>query len=320
MAKNAVVTTEETKALTTYKPAPTFDIIAKAQEALGEVEVYEYSEDAGAGLENISMDERRLPIIRILDPKSPQCKPASAGGIAGAKGGTIFNSSTNEIYEGEKGIYAVFAAREMSYIEYIKRNEDGSGGGFVGIHEPGEPFVKEMVAAQGKFKKYQSNGADGIAHETVQTNSFYGIFAEDLSFQRSFRGVVPFQSMQMKKATTLIEITDNAKYPMKYKDGSIGPQTAPLYAHVFHLTTVYEQRGQQSWYGWKITFADPSQDYKGSRIGSKSTIYLQAKEFNEMFMKGEVKPDFVKDAASGADTSGELAQGGGDVKDKDIPF
>lgn len=328
-SKGEVVVQKETALPVAAKPVT--DIVIRAQEKFGDMEIMDGGEYAGAGLQNIRKEERRLPILRILDPKSPQCKPVAAGGVPGAKGGSIFNSSTGEVYDGEKGLYCVWVSRELSYIEYIKRDDDGGGGGFIAVHEPDEPFVQQMLAKQGKFKKLQSNGEDGQPHETVQTTSIYGVFSDDLSFMAPFKGVVPFQSMQLKKAGQLIDRCDNFKYIMRRPDGSVGPSTPAMWQHCFHITTRYEERGKQSWFGWVIKLA--GKDDKGielpfreSRIDSRSELFKDAAKYNESIEKGDVAPDFAKDVGDAGDAQERQDDNatGTDSRlpkdNKDIPF
>jgi len=55
--------------------------------------------DAFSGLENISQDDLATPRLKVLMQLSPELED-----LEGAKAGMIFNTVTNELYDGTKGI------------------------------------------------------------------------------------------------------------------------------------------------------------------------------------------------------------------------
>lgn len=294
---------------------------ALVEQQLGNTDVtlYDYADDAGAGMENVTMDERKVPFLRALDPKSPQCKPVSAGGLPGAKGGAILNTSTNQVYDGEAGFDFIPCYREQKYIEYIRREEDGSGGGFVGVHEADEPMVIAHRAYYGKFGKMPMLSDEELAacirdpkrepiplldeknkvHELVQTFSLYGIVK--LNDGTVFRAIVSFSSTQIPKYQGFIDRYDSIRY------NNIKP---PLWAHWLHITTKYESKGSFSWFGWIVTFreknADGTDDQMASRLSAakdaegqyKDPFYAMGKEFHAMVTSGDAKVDYATAAGT----------------------
>jgi hypothetical protein len=264
-----------------------------ARETGQEVAVYDPGEDAGLGMQNVTMDERRIPFLRILDPKSPQCKPPNAGGIPGARGGSMFNTSTGQVYDGEKGVFFVPTSRDHKFVEYITRNEDGSGGGFVGVHEPDEPLVLQLRAQHGRFGKLPVPNTTP-PQELVETFSLYGIVITPDGEQ--FRCIVGFSSTQIKKYTGFIDRYDNIQY-----DGPNGRIKPALWAHRWHLKTTYEQKGGNSWYGWVITLAEKNPDGSEappikSRLSLKDPLYIAGKDFYNLIVAGAAKADYAKQA------------------------
>src|SRR5512139_3273687 len=298
---------ETTMAKVAKKDEETTEIVSVAQTA-GEVELYDAGEDAGLGMEDISLDERRLPFLRVLDPKSPQCKPVNQGGLPGAKGGAILNTSTNQVYDGEAGGEFIPSYRDQKFVEYIKRNEDGSGGGFVGVHEPDEPMVGRLRAKHGKFGKLPMGVTpDGKALELVQSFYLYGTFYP-ANGDDSFRCIVGFASTQIKKYQGFIDLVDNIKYPARLANGEIGRVKPPLWAHRFRLTTTYESKGGFSWYGWVIRFAEETDDMPDrlkSRMSKNDERYIAAKDFYSLIKEGLVKPDYEKAASGEEETTGD---------------
>lgn len=300
--------------------------LTEAQKA--ELELYDPGEDAGAGMEDITMDERRIPFLRILDPKSPQCRPAAQGGVPGARGGSLFNTSTQQVYDGEIGGEFIPSHRDQKFVEYIKRNEDGSGGGFVGIMEPDAPTVLELRARHGKFGKLPM-GIDpqGKAHELVQTFYLYGTFYPPND--DPFRCMVGFASTQIKKYTGFVERTDAWRYDAM-RDGKIVRIKPPIWAHRWHLSTQYESKGTNSWYGYVLTLAEKNPDgtesRQKSRMPTSDPRYIAAREFYELVKAGTLKADYQA-GASNIDPADE-GDGGGqhdsrrpvDPNQHEIPF
>lgn len=292
-------------------------VVAQAlvEQQARELELYDPGEDAGAGMENVSMDERKLPFLRILDPKSPQCKPPSQGGLPGARGGALLNTSTEQVYDGEIGGEFVASYRDQKYVEYIKRNEDGSGGGFVGVMEPDAPRVLELRAKYGKFGKLPM-GVDpqGKVHELAQSFYLYGTFyppEED-----PFRCILGFASTQIKKYQTFIERSDAFRYPSKSAGGAIIMVQPPIWMHRWRLQTVYESKGTFSWYGYKLSLAEKNEDGSEadktrSRMSLKDPRYVAAKEFYQLIKDGIVKADYQAGAADDPATETTGGQGGG---------
>src|SRR6266550_5782372 len=122
------------------------------KKASTDLAVIDYGDDEGLGLENVDVNELRVPILRMLQALSPQCKPVSPGGTDGAKPGMILNTSTGEVMEGEAGFEFIPVMRDHNYVEYVPRE---SGGGFVAIRPVDDEEVLMLRAEQGRFGKLQ---------------------------------------------------------------------------------------------------------------------------------------------------------------------
>jgi len=314
MAKNNEKTPAAAPAAEEPKTAVAVQEQATGNTALAE---YDYGNDAGAGMENVGKDEFKIPLLRILDPKSPQVKPVANGGIPGAKAGDIFNTGTNEVYDGlTKGMIFVPCARDHKFIEFIKKNDDGSGGGFVGIREPDDNLVLMLREKHGKFGKLPVPDTD---HELSETFSLAviaipvlepAVAGKEAVFGQAFKAIIAFSSTQIKKYQSFIgrvmgiqyQVSDN---PPKF----VNP---PLWAHRWHVKTQYEQKGQLSWYGWVLTLAEKNPDGSEaptikSRLSTKDPLYIAGKDFYNLVNEGKTKVDYTKaDAAPAGDPGGEI--------------
>lgn len=245
-----------------------------AKPAGQDVAVYDPGADAGAGMEDVTKDEYAIPFVRILDAKSPQCKPVNQGGLPGAKGGSVINMSTNEVFDGEKGIEFIPVHRDHHFVEWIKRNDDGSGGGFIGIRSVDDPLVIKLRAEHGQFGKLPTS--DG--HELVEAYYLYGLLVQD---GMGVPCVIGFSSTQIKKYRNFITRVMNIQY-----QGPGGLVRPPMWAHFWHFTTVYEQKGQNSWYGWRINLKE--EPPIKSRLKLNEPLYIQAREFYSSIKAGKV--------------------------------
>lgn len=238
-----------------------------------EVAVYDPGTDAGAGLEDVGRDEYAIPFLTVLDPKSRFVKPAAAGGIPGANAGALFNTSTNEIFDGEIGIDFIPVHRDHHFVEWIPKNEDGSGGGFVGIRSPDDPLALELQAKHGKFGKLPTS--DG--HELAETFYLYGLVVAD---GVGTPVVIGFSSTQIKKYRNFMTRAMGIKY-----QGPSGMIVPALWAHVWRFGSMWEKKGKAyEGFGWRIALKkEPSIE---SRLKISDPLYVQARGLYEVIKSG----------------------------------
>ena len=61
----------------------------------------------GTGLEEMTSDDLAIPFIRVLQAMSPQVNKRAPEYVDGAEVGMLFNTVTNSVYDGEKGVEIV---------------------------------------------------------------------------------------------------------------------------------------------------------------------------------------------------------------------
>ena len=81
---------------------------------------------SGLGFEETSTDDMAIPFLRILANTSPQTNKRDGAYVEGAEAGMIYNSATDALYDGEKGITVVPVAYNKTYVEWKERGE-GTG-------------------------------------------------------------------------------------------------------------------------------------------------------------------------------------------------
>ena len=72
--------------------------------------------DAHSGLENIQQDDLATPRLKILMQLSPELEE-----LENAKAGMIYNTVTNELHDGSKGIRVLPCAYQRQYVEWADR-------------------------------------------------------------------------------------------------------------------------------------------------------------------------------------------------------
>lgn len=248
------------------------------------------------GLEGMGADEIRIPFLRVLDPKSPQCKPVERGGIEGAIAGSIYNIGTKEVYDGKQGFDFVPVKRDHYFAKYMPRNEDGTGGGFLGTIAADDPMIAKLRKEQGKFGKlrFTEHGEDGKEEprELAETYSLYGV-ARFPSGQVIWV-VIGFASTQIKHYTAMMSRVNTFTYMQKSSGRTV---VAPLWTHLWHFKSAYEERGQQGWYGWNIDLAhkrpvDATEpEYKYNYLPPDDALRMAADDLRGMIERGVAKAE-----------------------------
>lgn len=310
---------------------------ATASYAGQQIAVYDYGRDAGAGMQNVTADEVRIPLFRVLQSNSPQCKPVSAGGVDGARASMLFNTSSLDFYDGEKGLGLIPCYRDHNYVEYIPRD---AGGGFVGIHSANEDIVDLLHAAYGRFgklpiktpaayaadlksmaqkkdfKEIKLHGRkisidEAVAHfselgfqgGTELTETFYLFSLLLPNEDMVIKGVVPFQSTQIGKYQSFMDKHLSIKYPTGKPGEKVNP---PIWAHRYQLTTLYQKHKRGEFFGLQLRFAVENDNIK-SRLPMSDPLYKEAREFYNLVAGGGAKADIETDTKSGgADTDEEI--------------
>lgn len=268
------------------------------------LEVMDFGDDAGLGMEDVGRDEFIVPILRILQPLSPQCKPVAQGGLPGAKPGMIINTATNELYDGANGFVFVPVHRDHNFVEFIPRN---LGGGFVGIHADDDPMILQLRAQQGQFGRLYTSDkktSDGLPAEGTEIGEqfyLYGLVLDENGF--ASRVMIAFGSTQIKKYRGFISRVDTIRY--------IGPDNQqvkpPLWAHRWRLSTTYESNKKGEFYGWSIGLAERNDDGTEqpaikSLVKRSDPLYTQGREFYDLIHTGGAKVDYAKAADAEAES------------------
>jgi hypothetical protein len=282
--------------------------VAKPEEAkLPSTIVYD-AEDYGAGFEDFTRDDIAIPFLKTLQKTSPQVDEDSADHIEGAKAGMFFNTVTGELFDGkEKGLLIIPVHRVHQFIEWKPRDE---GGGFVAAHAPDSPMVIEAKKG-GTFGDLET--PDG--NELKETfNVFVIIVGEGDREGENDMAIMAFSSTQIKIYKKWM--ANLRAIIIRDPDGRRRP--APMFAHVFRITTRFQENSKGTWYGLNIGFANGIKA-EDSRLGPDSPLFEAAKSFRDVVMSGAAKVDYshIQEAETSdpdEGSSGGYSESGSDEK------
>lgn len=208
---------------------------------------YDYSGDAGAGMENVKSDDLSIPFLMMLQDLSPEVKKTHKDyltkGIYGAQPGHMINTLTRKILnprvgtQTERGdvIKFVPCSYQKLYVEWTPREK---GGGLVMSHP--DQTILNTTRKNDRGQDVLPNG-----NIIVTTAYFFGFIIE--ADGDNTRVVLSMTSTQLKKARAWLSQATSIRFT-----GPNGKFNPPLFSHYYLLSSIPEGNDKGSWYGWKI--------------------------------------------------------------------
>ena len=190
----------------------------------------------GTGLEETTVEDFAIPFIRVLQPMSPQLNKASGSYVEGASAGDLYNTVTNSVYSGDKGIVLVPSAYIKKYIEWVPREK---GGGLVNANH--DISILSECRKDPESRRYYTK--DG--NEIVETAQFYVLVLDPEPQQ----AVIAFTSTQLSVARKWLTMMRMARV-----QNSQGQHVeAPMFAYTYRLTTTSQSNDKGTWNSFSIS-------------------------------------------------------------------
>ena len=218
----------------------------------------------GQGVEDLKTDDLAIPFLNILQSNSPQISKREGKYIDGAEAGMLFNTVTNELFDGIEGIEVIPCAYQRTLVEWVPRDQEG---GFVASHDPESGILKDTVKNE-RGQDILSNGnylANTASHYVILLSKLYG----------PTQAVVSMTSTQLKKSRRWN--TQMVSQTMTLPDGTIKPM--PSFATAYNLKTMAESNKHGNWFGY---------DIGEHRAASSQEFHLGA-AFYKAVMSGTIK-------------------------------
>ena len=139
----------------------------------------------GDGLSNVSTKDVMIPRIKLLQKMSPECDNAS---LPEAKAGQIFNSASQNVYDGPTGIRVVPCEYIRTYVEWAP---EGTGNKApVNIHPATSNIMSKAKKSPTDNRFYLDNG-----NYVEETANHIVLILDDKNNVES-RGILTMKSSQ----------------------------------------------------------------------------------------------------------------------------
>ena len=179
-----------------------------------------FAEDTGIGFEEVTSNDIQIPFVRILQAMSPQIKKSDPAFISGATQGDIFDTVTNEVWSGDKGIVVLPVYFQTKYLEFASNSND----------------VQKAVRDQDSGMELLENG-----NELVRSAQHYvKICHKDGTLENA---IVDMKKTQLKKSRLWLSMMMMQKHK---------GTTLPIFATTYRLKTIEDGNDKGSWYTWTI--------------------------------------------------------------------
>lgn len=231
--------------------------------------VINFEEDANLGHEEITIMDKKIPYINLLQTNSPMVDEDDPDYIEGAKAGSIFITDSKTLVNGSLTI--IPCGYKKQFVEWVPREQ---GGGLVGIHLPDSPIVKNAVLVQDSNKKKFLQAENG--NTLVETAQFFVLTYYNNSWNWA---VLNMSGTKWSAARDLNTLSTTRKIPGTDK-------YYPTFAGIYELYTFKDQnKNGDKYYNFKVAF---------HKIIDDPEIYQKAKELYSLHRNFNVTP--VEDA------------------------
>ena len=245
--------------------------VAVKKEA-GAVAAINIEQFGDAGFENVDSKSLALPFLKVLGQLSPQVTQGDSQFIAEARPGMIYNTVTDELYDGQKGIIVIPCYYKLEYIEWRDREKGAVAP--VNVYPADSDIISKTTRGDdGKDRLENGNYIE-------ETASHYVMVVEA---EKSSTALITMKSTQRKKSKKWNSMMMSLR--AKRKDGKGFFKPAP-FTQQYSLKTVLEKNNLGSWYGWEIEHI--------GQVESEDTIKA-AFEFYESCKKGAVRVNHGKE-------------------------
>lgn len=255
------------------------EVIAAKQRALAEQESVdaELFGDAGAGFEQTDSDCYAIPFLKLLQAMSPECDEAKGTAIEGARPGMFYNTSTGELYDGDRGVFLLQVEFDRRFLHW--RPKSDAGGGFLGAISVAEA---EGMHTREAGPDERPRGARFLDDDTYlnDTREHYCLVAkvppDGQQPTEWSMCLVSLTSTQIKKSKKLMMALSS----LRLKNGAGQSFQPPTYSRWIHAKRTPEKNGEGSWWGWDFTLSTP--------LKSRAALD-EAKGFREAILSGAAK-------------------------------
>ena len=265
------------------KKTPASETSVAIRGAGGEIQTYDYGQNAGAGWDNTSQDDFSIPFLNQLQALSPEVQQGEDTAIEGAQVGMFVNSVTRTLYS---EVIFVPVQTEHVYVEWVPQDQ---GGGFVGVHQLDSEVVAAARAAATDRRLTTPAG-----NELQETFYVYAMILPEVGADDVDEMVVmSFSRTKIRRYKAIMTRLRTLK----------GSANIPLFAHQIRMTATSEKSpAGQSYKNVELNPAVDG-DVAASLLPPDSPLLEAASGFLESISSGERKADHGTASSAGAATT-----------------
>tara|TARA_R100000458_G_C8266625_1_gene241616 strand:- start:272 stop:1066 length:795 start_codon:yes stop_codon:yes gene_type:complete len=221
---------------------------------------------ADTGFDNVDSKSLALPFLKVLGQLSPQVTQGDSQFIQAARPGMIYNTVTNELYDGAKGISVIPCYYKLEYIEWQDRDKGAAAP--VNVYSSDSDIMSKTTRGDdGKDRLPNGNYIE-------ETASHYILISQQ---DKNSTALVTMKSTQRKKSKKWNSMMMSLRQKRKSGQGHFRP--AP-FTQMYTMKTVLEKNNKGSWYGWEIEHLGGVENQE---------VLKSAYEFYESCKKGAVR-------------------------------
>ena len=243
--------------------------IKKEAGAVAAINIEQYADE---GFDNVDSKSLALPFLKVLGQLSPQVTQGDSNFIPEARAGMIYNTVTDELYDGQKGITVIPCFYKLEYIEWKDRDKGAVAP--VNVY-PSDSDIMSKTTRGDDGKDRLPNG-----NYIEETASHYVMVVEP---EKTSTALVTMKSTQRKKSKKWNSMMMSLR--QKKKDGQGFFKPAP-FTQQYNMRTVLEKNNLGSWFGWEIEHLGPVQSQE---------VMKSAFDFYESCKKGSVRVNHNKE-------------------------
>lgn len=262
------------------------NVATKAQASLPSTEVNDFEAFAGAGTEDIGVNDVLIPRLTIIQGLSPQLQRKKPEYIEGAEIGDICDVATGDLFK--EGVLFLPVYYRKDWLEWAPR---ASGKGLVAIHQDDGILADCTRDDKGKFVLPNGN-------YIAETAQWFGL---NMTAGRR-KCFIPMASSQLKRSRKWMTMVTNER--IMRADGS--DFQAPIFYRAYSLTTAEESNSEGDWGVW-----NPARDKALPEFGDRWKEFMaEAVSFREALIAGEARGDLAQEPEPSAGGSSSDDEGG----------
>lgn len=246
---------------------------------------FDFSEDAGAGMEGTDAQSFAIPFLKVLQKNSPEVDEASGAEIEGARAGMLLNTVSRELYDGKAGCLFVPCAYQRRFLRWAPRGS-GATQGFRGELLPEEVAgMREKGAVidhKGQLYIPSEDGDLERSDRLRDTRNHFGVLIDKAG--RPQNVLLSLASTQIKKSKLLMALLAGQRKEIKGK-----LITPPTFLFQVRIRTTPESNEKGSWFGVDFALESEVEDV---------TTYAAAREFHAAVTQGEAKVVYTEEAVA----------------------